>query len=528
MIKKTSFLTLTASLTTNFIASTNVQAATPNIIFIFSDDHAYQAIGAYNDRFAQFNPTPNIDRLAKNGMRFDKCYVTNSICGPSRATILTGKYSHLNGFYKNGMTFNGSQQTFPKLLRKTGYQTAIIGKWHLGGRPTGFDYYEILRGQGKYFNPDFLTKNGLIKFTGYTTDIITEHALNWLKTKRDKSKPFMLMLQHKAPHRNWQPAPKYYSLYKDVQFPEPKTLFDDYSTRGTAVHEQDMMIKKTMSPSDLKLTPPNNLTKEQLEKWHKGYDKENNAFRKAKLKGKDLIRWKYQRYVRSYLRCVKSVDDSVGEVLNYLKESGLDKNTIVIYSSDQGFFLGEHGWFDKRFMFEETLRTPFIISWPGVTKPGSVNDKDIISNLDFAETFLDIADAKLPTDMQGASLVPILKGATPNDWRKTFYYHYYGYPDWHLVRKHEGVTDGKYKLIRYYTLGEEEFYDLSKDKNEVKNEINNPEYATAIERMREKLLNERKVLRVPTDKELDEKFKKWAGENSYLKYHNKKAKKTIK
>ncbi|MCH5373552.1 MAG: sulfatase-like hydrolase/transferase, partial [Planctomycetes bacterium] len=317
------------------------EVSRPNILFIFADDHAAHAISCYGSKI---NQTPNLDRIGNGGMIFENCFCTNSICGPSRAVILTGKYSHLNGFIDNRSTFDGSQQTFPKLLQKAGYQTAMVGKWHLRTDPTGFDYWQILIGQGPYYNPPMIENGKRVKHTGYTTDIITDISLDWLKDKRDKSKPFMLMYQHKAPHRNWQPGPDYLTMYDDVTIPEPPTLFDDYSGRGTAAHTQDMTIAKTMNANDLKLTPPKNLTPEQLEKWNAAYEPKNEAFRKANLKGKDLVRWKYQRYIKDYLRCIASVDDNVGRVLDYLDESGLAKNTIVIYSSDQGFYLGEHGW----------------------------------------------------------------------------------------------------------------------------------------------------------------------------------------
>ena len=507
------------------VGSSNLSVTKPNIVFIFSDDHATQAIGAYGDRFAKYNPTPNIDRLANNGARFEKCYVTNSICGPSRATILTGKYSHLNGFYKNDMIFDGSQQTFPKLMRAAGYQTSLIGKWHLSSNPTGFDHYEILAGhggQGKYFNPEILTNGKIINYEGYTSEIITEHGLKWLKETRDKDRPFMLMLQQKAPHRGWHPSPKYHDQYTGVTFPEPETLFDNYETRGTAAREQDMTIAKTMNQADLKLKAPSYFKGKVLENWHKAYDAENEALQKANLKGKDLVRWKYQRYIREYLRCTSSVDDSVGEVLDYLQETGLDKNTILIYSSDQGFYLGEHGFFDKRFMYEETLRAPLLIQWPGVIKPGSVNKDTIVSNLDFAETFLDIAGVDIPSDMQGASLVPVLRGEVPADWRTSFYYHYYGYPDWHLVRKHCGVTDGRYKLMDFYSLGERELYDREKDPKEMNNLIDNPEYKQVLDKMTKLLKDTQVDLKLVDESELEKTFKDFQGENSYLKYGVKK------
>ncbi len=448
----------------------------PNILFIFSDDHAYHAISAYGSKI---NKTPNIDRLAKEGMLFHRCYVGNSICGPSRATILTGKYSHMNGFVRNGNKFDGSQPTFPKYMQKAGYQTAIVGKWHLETDPTGFDYWNILIGQGPYYNPPMIENGTRKPHTGYTTEIITDYTLDWLKNKRDKDKPFVMMYQHKSPHRNWQPAPEYFDHYKDVKIPEPDTLFDNYSGRGRPEREQDMTIEKTMTPDDLKLTPPRNLTPEQLQKWNAFYEPQNEEFKKLNLKGEDLVRYKYQRYMKDYLRCVDAMDDQIGRVLNYLDESGLAKNTIVIYSSDQGFYLGDHGWFDKRWIYEESVKTPFIVRWPGVTKPGTVNHNDMISILDLPETFLDAAGLPVPADMQGKSLVPILKGSTPKDWRTSWYYHYYEYPGAHSVRRHYGVIQGQYKLFHFYEkdVNEWRLIDLKKDPKEMIDVYGKPEYA---------------------------------------------------
>ena len=454
-------------------------SGTPNIVFVFSDDHATQAISAYGGHLAKVAPTPNLDRIAKQGMLFNRCMVTNSICGPSRATILTGKYSHLNGFYKNEATkFDGSQQTFPKLMQKAGYQTAIIGKWHLASKPTGFDHWEVLPGQGSYYNPDFITSNGRHRETGYVSEIITDKAKKWLSSQRDKRKPFILMVQHKAPHRAWDPAPKYLTLFDDIKIPEPSTLFDDYGNRGTAAKNQDMTISKTMTLGrDLKVKEHDDtgnlgwafkrMNPEQRAKWDAAYQPKNNAFMKANLKGKELISWKYQRYIKDYLRCIRSVDDSVGELRECLLANNLNENTVFIYSSDQGFYLGEHGWFDKRFMYDESYRTPLLVDWPGVTQTGRVNN-DLVSNLDFAQTFLDMAGAPLPKDMQGASLVPLLKGKKPKNWRKYHYYHYYEYPGWHMVHRHEGVYDGRYKLMNFYDLDEWELYDMQSDPMEMK------------------------------------------------------------
>ncbi|NQT36620.1 MAG: sulfatase [Planctomycetes bacterium] len=481
-------------------------AKRPNILFVFCDDHAYQSISAYQSVSPyglKLNETPNIDRLAREGMRFDNCYVTNSICGPCRAVIQTGKYSHLNGFYCNGNRFNGDQQTFPKLLQKAGYQTAIVGKWHLATEPQGYDYSEVLIGQGPYYNPPMIKNGQRASHTGYTTNIITDLALDWLKDQRDPDRPFMLMFQHKAPHRNWQPGPQWLNKYDDVTIPEPDTLFDDYKGRGTAAKTQDMSIARTMNPNDLKLTPPRGLTPEQAAAWNKAYGPKNEAFAKANLQGKDLVRWKYQRYMKDYLRCIAAVDDNLGRVLKYLDDTGLAENTVVIYSSDQGFYLGEHNWFDKRWMYEESLRTPLIVRWPGVVKPGSTN-KDIVSNVDFAETFLDLVGAKVPDDMQGRSFVPILQGNTPDDWRKTFYYHYYEFPGAHSVRRHYGVADGRYKLIHFYPntsdaspIDEWEMYDLESDPKELKSVFGEPKYAEVQGRLEAELKRLRRELKVP-------------------------------
>lgn len=474
----------------------------PNILFVFTDDHAYQAISAYGSRI---NTTPNIDRLAREGMRFDRCYVTNSICGPCRATILTGKYSHANGFYINGPTpFDGSQQTFPKLLQKAGYETAMIGKWHLKSDPTGFDYWDVLIDQGPYYNPPMIRNGERLRRTGYTTKIITDLALEWLTEKRDSEKPFMLMYQHKAPHRPWDPAPEYMHLYEDEDVPEPPTLFEDYSSRGLAVRQQDMTIAETMSERDLKFQGPERLTPEQQAAWDAYYKPRNEAFHKANLKGDELTRWKYQRYIKDYLRCVAAVDEQLGRVLDYLDSSGLAENTLVVYCSDQGFYLGEHGWFDKRWMYEESLRTPLLVRWPRVVEPGSFNE-DIVSPLDFASTLLDVAGVEIPDDLQGRSIVPLLKGNTPDDWRTSFYYHYYEYPGWHYVRRHYGVTDGRFKLIHFYEsdVDEWELYDLHNDRYELQNVFDNPAYATTRKRLEAELVRLRSELKVPEQDDPD-------------------------
>jgi arylsulfatase A-like enzyme len=468
----------------------------PNILFIFSDDHAFQAIGAYGDPRGLID-TPNIDRVAREGMRFDRCVVPNSICGPSRASVLTGKYSHANGFYNNtNSRFDGSQTTFPKLLRAAGYQTAVVGKWHLVSDPTGFDYWHILPGQGVYYNPPMIENGRKVTHEGYVTDVITDVSLDWLNG-RDKSKPFLLMCHHKAPHREWEPALRHLGHDRDRSYPEPATLFDDYSGRGKAEHEQDMTVARTMNAKDLKLTPPPQLTPTQRREWDAYYEPRNEAFRKANPQGAELVRWKYNRYLHDYLGCLKAVDESVGRLLKFLDDEGLADDTIVVYSSDQGFYLGEHGWFDKRWIFEQSLRTPLLVRWPGTVKAGSVN-KDLVSNLDFAETFLEAAGLPAPAEMQGRSLVPLLKGQTPPDWRKSFYYHYYEYPGPHDVRRHYGVVTDRYKLVHFYgpDVDEWELFDLADDPRELRNVYARPEYAKVREQLGRELLRLRGELRV--------------------------------
>ncbi len=475
----------------------------PNILFIMSDDHAYQAISAYG---SNRNKTPNIDRLAAEGMRFDRCYVTNSICGPSRATILTGKYSHKNGFYDNHSRFDGRQTTLPKLLQKAGYQTAIVGKWHLVSDPTGFDHWEILPGQGKCYRPDFISAAGKSAVPGYVTDVTTQKAVDWLREGRDASKPFFLMVHHKAPHRRWEPAPEKLTLFEHGSIPEPETLFDDYANRGTAARHADMRIREMDPDTDLKLYEPNNperkwlydhMTAEERLAWEKHVDPRMERFEMANPQGDDRTRWFYQLYMQDYLGCVASVDESVGTLLDYLDESGLAENTIVVYTSDQGFYLGEHGWFDKRFMYEESLRTPLVIRWPGKIHASSVEDR-IVSNVDFAQTFLEAAGVDAPDDMQGRSVMPLLRGEAPTAWRTSFYYHYYeGADREHAAHKHEGVTNGRLKLINFYPLGEWELYDLEKDPHELTNVYGRPEYAETQKQLHDELDRLRTELEVP-------------------------------
>jgi arylsulfatase A-like enzyme len=473
-------------------------ATQPNILFIMADDHAWQALSAYGDS-RRLLQTPSLDRLAAQGMRFDYCLVNNSLCGPSRASIITGTYSHINGFYNNsGGRFDSSQITFPKLLQKAGYQTAVIGKWHLESDPTGFDHWEILPGQGVYYNPPTIRDGQRVKHQGYVTEIITDLSLDWLK-HRDSSKPFMLLCWHKAPHRAWEPPLSGLDFDHDRQYAPPDTLFDDYAGRGKAEHDQDMMISNTMSlNSDCKLVPPPDLSPEQRQIWDAYYQPRNEAFAKANLAGPALTRWKYNRFMHDYLGCVKSLDDNIGRLLQYLDDTGLATNTLVVYSSDQGFFLGEHGWFDKRWIFQESARAPLLIRWPGVVAPGGACRK-LVSNLDFAETFLEVAGVSIPARMQGRSLIPLLKGESPAGWRSAFYYHYYEYPAWHRVRPHYGVITDRFTLAHFYAPDVDywELFDRQTDPDEMKSVFGVPAYAEAQTNLMKEVARLRKELKEP-------------------------------
>lgn len=468
----------------------------PNILFIFSDDHTTQAVSAYGHPL-KLVQTPNIDRLAKEGVLFERCLVPNSICGPSRAVIQTGKYSHLNGFYRNGNRFDGTQQTFPKLLQAAGYRTAVVGKWHLESDPVGFDHWHILPGQGIYYNPPMIRDGEKVTHEGYTTDLITDFAIEWLKA-RDKTKPFMLMCQHKAPHREWAPALRHLGWNGDREFPEPDTLFDDYAGRGRAEREQDMTLEKTFNERDAKLVAPPYLNETQRKAWDAYYGPRNEKFRAANLSGKDLVRWRYQRYMHDYLGTILAVDEGVGRVLDFLDAEGLAKDTLVMYSSDQGFYLGEHGWFDKRWIYEESLTTPLLARWPGVTKPGGRN-ASMVSVLDFPETFLDAAGQVVPSDMQGRSLVPLLRGEKPADWRTSFYYHYYEFPGPHSVRKHYGVVTDRYKLFHFYEpeMNYWSLIDRQGDPKELRNVYDDPAHAEARKALHAEIDRLRAELKVP-------------------------------
>ena len=437
----------------------------PNILFIMSDDHASHAISAYGSRI---NQTPNIDRIAKEGIRFNNCFCTNSICTPSRATILTGTYNHVNNVTTLSSKLDGRLTTFPKLLQAEGYQTAIVGKWHLGhgghANPTGFDYWNILPGQGLYHDPEMIDMGEKKVYPGYVTDIITDLSLDWLK-ERDPEQPFMLMTHHKAPHRPWDPDEKLMHLYQNTDIPEPETFHDDYSNRASAAKEAKMRVDRDMTDRDLKYPVPEGLTSAEEKQW------------------------KYQRYIKDYLRCVASIDNNVGRMLDYLDQEGLAENTIVVYTSDQGFFLGDHGWYDKRFMYEESLRMPFVMRYPREIEAGSIND-DMILNLDFAQTFLDCTNVDQTDEMQGRSFRPLMNGKTIEDWRTSMYYRYWMHLAHHHVYAHYGLRTHDHKLIYYYADGlgtpgsaddpkppEWELFDLKKDPHEIDSVYNNPDYS---------------------------------------------------
>ena len=485
----------------------------PNIIFIMSDDHAYQAISAYDDKLIQ---TPNIDRLAKEGMLFTNASVTNSICAPSRATILTGKHTHINGKVDNYFPFDTTQVTFPQIFKKNGYKTAMFGKLHFGNNPKGVDEFMILPGQGNYINPDFIVTNGdTIRKEGYVTDIITDVSLDWLKKEAADDEPFMMMYLHKAPHRPWWPRADKFKEFTKKIFPEPATLFDDYKNRGTAAKTAEMnLLTHMMYSHDSKIRPEtlakmegkvfpvveeypngfygpyNRATAEQKALYDPVLDSINDFFYEnwPKMNDTEKMKWKYQRYMQDYLGSISSVDDNVGRLLDYLDESGLAENTIVIYTSDQGFYLGEHGWFDKRFIYDESFKTPLLVRWPNVVKPGSV-ENEMVQNLDFAQTMLEAVGIKPPNDMQGESLIPLLKG-NKKDWtRDAVYYQYYEYPSVHMVKRHYGIVNKEFKLVHfYYDVDEWELYDRLNDPNEMNNVYNDPAYADTVKKLKKDLI----------------------------------------
>lgn len=447
----------------------------PNIVYIMCDDHAFQCISAYGSPISKLAPTPNIDRIAERGMRFDRAFVENSLSTPSRACLMTGLYSNQNGQRQLGEGIDTTRTFFTEQLQQAGYQTAVVGKWHMGCDPKGFDYYHIYNDQGQYYNPQYRgtdTDGKYIVEEGYSTDLTTDHALSFIE-HRDTNKPFCLLLHHKAPHRNWLANTKYFGMYDNVTFPMPETFYDDYETRGSAVRTQKMSVTKDMRwEQDFKvpemldtanadswdsylslMNEVNRMNPEQRIAWGKYYFPRNRRLLEARLKGKELDEWKYQNYIRDYMSVIKSVDESVGRVLDYLDSHGLTDNTIIVYTSDQGFYMGEHGWFDKRFMYEESLRTPLLIAYPGHIQPGSVCNK-LVQNIDYAPTFLDLAGVSKPKELPGRSLTPLFKaGDKVKGWRNSIYYHYYDYPTYHMVRKHDGVRTDRYKLIHFYGAG---------------------------------------------------------------------------
>ena len=447
----------------------------PNILYIMSDDHAAHAMGCYG---SVVNETPNIDRIAREGVRLENCFCTNSICTPSRATVLTGQYSHRNGVRTLADRFDGRKQTFPKLLQAAGYQTAVIGKWHLGhggvSDPTGFDYWNVLPGQGEYHDPEMIELAGRKVIPGYATDIITDFSLGWLRN-RSPERPFLLMCHHKAPHRPWDPDEKHARMYEDGEIPKPDNYDDDYRNRASAAQAARMRVDRDLNRRDLKADPPPGLSPQQERDW------------------------KYQRYMQDYLRCVASLDDNVGRLLDYLDEEGLTADTIVVYTSDQGFFLGEHGWYDKRFMYEESLRMPFVARYPREIEPGSVVGA-IATNVDFAPTFLDYAGIGAPSEMQGTSMRPVLHGEEPHGWQTSTYYRYWMHLADHGVYAHYGVRTRRYKLIHYYGEAldakgaidepkppEWELFDLEEDPTEMNNVYGHPEYSRVVELLKAEL-----------------------------------------
>ena len=486
--------------------SSNAQQ--PNIIYIMSDDHDADAINAYNNKFIA---TPNMDRIAKEGMRFTNCFVGNSICSPVRATVLTGQHSHLNGIKDNRTPFDGSKITLPKLLKDAGYQTVLVGKWHLHSLPTGFDYWTVLPGQGLYYSPRLINMNNdTIRYNEYATSLITKQTLTWLKEKRDPSKPFFIMMHHKAPHRNWVPELKWLQVFSKKKFPEPPTLYADTIGRGAAFKHQRMSILKDMTLcTDLKIDPQyiiniphlkpdsneirsyhafmNGIPEGQRIKMKAIFSQRGIMLQRLKPTGRELLKLKYQWYMQDYLACVASIDESVGQVLKYLDETGLSENTMVVYTSDQGFYMGENGWFDKRFMYDVSMNTPLLVRWKGKIKAGSVSTS-LVQNIDFAPTMLDVAGVKAPDWMQGLSLKPILTGKQNELERKELYYRYYEYPIDHYVIPHLGIREKQYKLIYFYTANEWELYDMKADPQEQKNLINIPKYQAEINRMKMKLV----------------------------------------
>lgn len=488
---RTPLLPIALGGTLTFVATacrqTSVAPRRPNIVYIMTDDHTAQMMSCYDTRYVE---TPNLDRIARDGVRFTNSFVANSLSGPSRACMITGKHSCANRFFDNTTcVFDAEQQTFPKLLQQAGYQTALVGKWHLESLPTGFDYWEILPGQGSYYNPDFITmQRDTVRRSGYVTDLITDDALEWLHQSRDPEKPFCLLIHHKAIHRNWMADTCDLALYEDRTFPLPDNYFDNYEGRPAAA-AQEMSIIRDMDPIyDLKMWRPDKQSRlkglyedfvgrmdaEQRAAWDRFYEPLIEDFYRRNPQGRELAEWKFQRYMRDYMKTVKSLDDNVGRVLDHLEELGLLDNTLVVYTSDQGFYMGEHGWFDKRFMYEESLRTPLIMRLPkGFDLRGDIGE--MVQNIDYAPTFLELAGVDIPEAIHGVSLVPLLQGEHPASWRDALYYHYYEYPAEHSVKRHYGIRTDRYKLIHFYNdIDVWELYDLQEDPAEMHNLYGTP------------------------------------------------------
>jgi arylsulfatase A-like enzyme len=475
----------------------------PNIIFILSDDHAKPAISAYGGINAQLAPTPNIDRIANEGALFNNMLCTNSISGPSRASLITGKYSNMHGMYQNegGIVFDNTQPTTATILQQNGYNTALVGKWHLMSKPVGFDYYKIMTNsneQGTYWNPVYSENGREVHEKGYEATITTRDALKWLGSVKGDKNPFMLMLHYKAPHRPWEPDSCYLNLWDDVDFPYPATFNDDYKSREKTAGNSMATIEWHLSRNDLKQTAPSGLTDKEKHDWlwFGGSGKNQFWTPNDSLQGQALKNWKFQTYIKNYLRTVRSVDDNVGKVIAFLKENGLDENTIVVYMGDQGFFLGEHGWYDKRWMYEESFQMPCLIRFPKGVAAGTVINQ-LGTNVDIAPTLLEYAGVEIPSDMQGKSLKPLLEKneKAVKNWRKSVYYQYFEYPKWHSVLPHYGLRTDRYKLMHfYYTDDMWEFYDLEKDPNELTNQYDNPVYQKIIKKLKKELYKQQKAV----------------------------------
>lgn len=495
-----------------------------NILYIMSDDHSYQTISALDNRYIQ---TPNIDRLANEGVIFENSFVANSISGPSRACLLTGKHSHKNGFTDNSKRFDGEQQTFPKLLQQSGYQTAVVGKWHLTSDPTGFDYWNILIGQGDYYNPTFIDNGTKVVMDGYATNITTDIALDWLDNKRDKDKPFCMLLHHKAPHRTWMPDTSDLGAFDDVEFALPDNFFDKYEGRKAASMQEMHILEDMDLVYDLKMADNENeihtknqglekagrhmynhiggagcMNEKQKAAWDRYYQPIIKKFKAESktMSSEELANWKFQRYMKDYLSVIKSVDRNIGRVLAYLEQQGLLENTLIVYTSDQGFYMGEHGWFDKRFMYEESYRTPLLVRYPNGKQPAI---KQMVQNIDHAPTFLQLAGVAIPDDIQGESYLPLLEGNQPTDWRKSLYYHFYEYPAEHQVVRHYGISTDRYKLMHfYYNMDEWELYDLKNDPMEMNNLYGKTGYEQVTANLKEELLSLQKKYDDPIEEEI--------------------------